>query len=88
MDFVLTRSDYERSKPHPDPYLCALRRFSVPASAAIVVEDSERGLKAAVAAGIDCAAVYHPFTAPQDFSKASYRIETLRHLITDVLEGS
>ena len=27
MDFVLVREDYERAKPHPEPYLTGLKRF-------------------------------------------------------------
>ena len=82
MDLILTNGDYPRSKPHPDPYLEALNRFGIEASAALVVEDSERGLRAAVAAGIDCAVVHHPFTAPQDFSAATYRLKTLGDLLS------
>jgi HAD superfamily hydrolase (TIGR01509 family) len=80
MDFVLTNKDYARSKPHPEPYLTALARFGIQPHQALVVEDSERGLKAAVAAGIDCAVVHHPFTASQNFSDATYRIGKLDDL--------
>lgn len=81
MDLVLTKGDYARSKPHPDPYLAALDYFGIKAENALVVEDSERGLKSAVAAGIDCAVVNHPFTAPQDFSAARYRIDRFSGLL-------
>ena len=82
MDLVLTNKDYQHSKPHPEPYLTALEHFGVAPDRALVVEDSERGLRAAVAANIDCATVYHPFTAPQDFSSATYRLGVLRELLT------
>ena len=45
-----------------------------------MVEDSSRGLSSAVAAGIDCAIVHNDFTQSQDFSQASYRIDTLVEL--------
>lgn len=80
MDLVLTNKDYARAKPEPDPYLAALEYFGIDRRQALVVEDSERGLRSAVAAGIDCAVVYHPFTAPQDFSQATYRINSLAEL--------
>ena len=51
----------------------------------LVVDDSSRGLSSAVAAGIDCAVVHHDFTATQDFSQASRRIESLRELKDIVL---
>ena len=37
--------------------------------------------RAAVAAGIDCAVVHHPFTEPQDFSAATYRMRQLTELL-------
>ena len=81
MDFVLTNVDYPRSKPAPDPYLAALERYGIAAEKALVVEDSERGLRAAVAAGIDCAVIDHPFTRPQNFSAARFRISQLKDLL-------
>ena len=80
MDFVLKRSHYQNSKPDPQPYLLALSRFGIEPSQALVIEDSERGLRSAVAAGIDCAAIYHPFTAGQRFAKAKYRFADLGEL--------
>jgi hypothetical protein len=39
-----------------------------------------------VAAGIDCAIVHNDFTKTQDFSQASYRIQTLIDLKDIVLD--
>jgi beta-phosphoglucomutase-like phosphatase (HAD superfamily) len=80
MDFVLKRSHYQNSKPDPEPYLLALHRFGIEAAQALVIEDSERGLRSAVAAGIDCAVVDHPFTASQHFDRARYRFPDLKAL--------
>lgn len=80
MSFVLVNGDYKRKKPHPDPYLTALERFSASKDETIVVEDSERGLKAAVAAGIDCVIVKNDFVRGQDLSTATHRIESLSML--------
>jgi len=80
MDFVLVREDYTLAKPHPEPYLTGLKRFGATKEETLVVEDSARGLNSAVAAGIDCAIVHNDFTKAQDFSGASYRIETLMEL--------
>lgn len=88
MDFVLTRDDYERAKPHPEPYLTALSRFGASAPEALVVEDSSRGLSSAVAAGVDCAIVHNDFTSGQDFSRARYRINTLAELTRLVSQGT
>ena len=80
MEFCLTRGDYERAKPHPEPYLAGLERFAASAAETVVVEDSARGLKSAVAAGIDCIVVANEFTATHDFSTATARVATFREL--------
>lgn len=88
MDFVLVREDYERAKPHPEPYLTGLKRFGATEEETLVVEDSSRGLNSAVAAGIDCAIVYNDFTKGQDFSQARHRIKTLIELKDIVLDAA
>lgn len=82
MDMILCEEDYPRAKPYPDPYLKALEIFRVDPKEAIVVEDSQRGLTAAVSAGIECAVVKNEFTASHDFSAATYRIDSLAELKT------
>jgi HAD superfamily hydrolase (TIGR01509 family) len=88
MDFVLVREDYQLSKPHPEPYLTGLNRLGAAREETLVVEDSSRGLSSAVAAGIDCAIVHNDFTKTQDFSRASYRIETLIELRDIILSAT
>jgi HAD superfamily hydrolase (TIGR01509 family) len=80
MEFYLTKGDYERSKPHPDPYLTGLQRFGASAAETVVIEDSERGLKSAIAAGIDCIVVANEFTAAHDLSKATAKVAMFREL--------
>lgn len=81
MDFVLCEEDYERAKPFPDPYLKALEIFSARAEDAVVVEDSNRGLKAAKSANIDCIVVENEFTLTQDFSQADFYIKRFDELL-------
>jgi len=80
MAFVLCSGEYEKAKPHPDPYLKGLKLFGAQKHEAIVVEDSQRGLHSAVSAGIDCVIVHNEFTASHDFTDATHRIETLKEL--------
>ncbi len=80
MEFYLARDDYEQAKPHPEPYLKGLQRFGATAAETVVIEDSARGLKSAVAAGIDCIVVANEFTAAHDLSKATARVATFREL--------
>ena len=69
-DFVLVREDYEVSKPEPEPYLVAMERNGLAADECLEVEDSERGLQAAVAAGLRCVVIRQGLTEQSDFSRA------------------
>jgi len=79
-DFVIDNEDCSHSKPHPEPYLLALQRFGATPEQALVVEDSARGLRAAVAAGIDCVVVHNSFTESHDFTGAAAKIDSLAQL--------
>ncbi len=81
MDFVLCVEDYDRAKPYPDPYLAGLNKFNAKDEETIVVEDSERGLKSAVAANIDCVIVKNDFVKTHDFTNAKYKIDDLSELL-------
>lgn len=80
MDFVLANGDYARAKPAPDPYLAALERFGARPDEAVVVEDSARGLQAAVAAGVECVVVANEFVKGQNLSAATWRIDSIAEL--------
>jgi len=81
MEFVLCSGEYARAKPYPDPYLKGLELLGGAKHEAIVVEDSQRGLRSAVSAGIDCVIVDNAFTAQHDFSAATHRINTIEGLL-------
>ncbi len=68
--FTLAIEDYGRAKPDPEPYLRAVARSGRGAAECLAVEDSERGLAAAAAAGLRCIAVPRGLTAGGDFSAA------------------
>lgn len=57
--FVVTGEDAPFHKPAPHLYRVALSRAGVDATAALAVEDSAVGVRAAKAAGIACLAVPH-----------------------------
>jgi HAD superfamily hydrolase (TIGR01509 family) len=69
-DFVLTASDYARTKPAPDPYLRAIERSGAAPEECVAIEDSERGLQAATRAGIRCIVVPSGLTRSCRFSGA------------------
>jgi HAD superfamily hydrolase (TIGR01509 family) len=78
--FVLTIEDYERPKPHPDPYLAGLARLGARPEETVAIEDSARGLRSALEAGLDCIVVRSPFTASQDFAGAWRVVDSIREL--------
>jgi beta-phosphoglucomutase len=51
-DAVVGAEDVSRGKPHPDLFLCAAAKLRVPPENCIVIEDSDVGIEAAVAAGM------------------------------------
>jgi HAD superfamily hydrolase (TIGR01509 family) len=69
-DFILTREDFTLSKPDPEPYFTAMARCGLPPEGCLVVEDSPRGVAAAVAAGIRCIAVPNELTRGGAFAGA------------------
>jgi HAD superfamily hydrolase (TIGR01509 family) len=82
--FVLTASDYTHSKPHPEPYLLAVERSGCRKDECLVIEDSERGLMAAKAAGIGCIVVPSAFTRGSNFAGAYKVLESLTELLAEL----
>lgn len=72
--------EVSRSKPAPDVYLAAARHLGVAPAACLAIEDSEPGVRAAVAAGMHCVAVPNRWTRHQDFSAADAVLADARYL--------
>lgn len=81
-DFVLTREDYQNSKPAPDPYLTALQRASAHPAQCLVIEDSPRGQQSALAAGLRCVLVSNPLLGASAFDPQSRLISDIGQLST------
>ena len=75
---VVTAADVEQHKPAPDAYQQALDRLGVIAANATVIEDSESGVTAAVAAGIPTLARRHEMNQRHDLTKAEVVLDSLR----------
>jgi HAD superfamily hydrolase (TIGR01509 family) len=81
-DFVLTNRDYVYTKPHPAPYLAALARCGLAPEQCMVIEDSERGLAAARAAGLRCIVVPRGLTRGCSFDGAYRVLDDTRGIAT------
>jgi HAD superfamily hydrolase (TIGR01509 family) len=85
-EFILAWEDYRHSKPHPEPYQMALQRLDLPAERCVVIEDSERGLESALAAGLRCVVVPNQLTQNCVFEGATTILPNLR-AVPDFLAG-
>jgi HAD superfamily hydrolase (TIGR01509 family) len=84
-ELILAREDYRLSKPNPEPYATALERLQLPASECLVIEDSERGLSAAKAAGLTCWVIPSALTRGSNFAAADRRFDELSALRRSLL---
>jgi HAD superfamily hydrolase (TIGR01509 family) len=75
---ILTSEDITHGKPHPEIYLKAAQRLNVAPGEMMVLEDSQNGCRAAVAAGAITVAVPAAHSQRHDFSGAALVAESLR----------
>jgi len=89
-DAVVAREDYARPKPSPDAYATAAARLECGANECLVVEDTERGVRAGLAAGMLVVAVPSHLTADNDFSGCVRRLDSLAEIdemLLDAIDG-
>jgi HAD superfamily hydrolase (TIGR01509 family) len=67
---VVSEEQVKNHKPDPEPYCRAMEIMKAEPESSIAVEDSERGLAAAVGAGLRCIIVPRELTKDQDFNTA------------------
>ena len=79
--FFITKEDIIHEKPHPEPYLLALKRTGLLPEECLVIEDSERGVTSAKAANLTCYAVPNRLTKKNDFSMADKVLDNIEELI-------
>ena len=68
---VVTGDDCPRRKPEPDAYLATLSALAAEPGTTVAVEDSDNGVRAALAAGLPVAAVSNDYTATQELDGAT-----------------
>lgn len=80
-DFLITSEDVAHVKPDPEPYLKAWKQSGLPKEACLVIEDTERGLTAAKAAGLTCFVIPNELSKNNDFSKADRVLKNVEELL-------
>ncbi|MEJ2703046.1 MAG: HAD family phosphatase [Sedimentisphaerales bacterium] len=83
---VVTKGDVERIKPYPDLFLHVADRMSEPAEQCLVIEDAEKGIVAADAAGMKSIAVPNEHTMSNDFSKATLVLDSLDQIDCELID--
>ena len=84
-ELVLTQGDYRASKPDPEPYLTAVARLGIAPERCLVLEDSERGLRAAKAAGLACWVLPSGLTRSFGFAEADHVLSGFPELLARLL---
>ena len=84
-DFILTSGDFKEPKPDPEPYLMAIKKSGLRKEECVVVEDSERGLTAALRAGLKCYVIPTSLTRNSSFSGATQILSSVTELIDELL---
>jgi len=74
---ILTSEDITEGKPHPEIYLKGAARLGIQPGEMLVLEDSQNGCRAAVAAGAITVAVPGPHSRRHDFSGAALIADSL-----------
>jgi HAD superfamily hydrolase (TIGR01509 family) len=82
---TVARQDYRQAKPQPDAFVTAAAKLGLLPDRCVVIEDTYKGVTAAVSAGIRCIAVPNEYTLHNDFSWASLVLSSLRELTPEVV---
>lgn len=85
---LLTAEDVTHGKPHPEIYLTAADRLAIAPTSMLVLEDSQTGTQAGVAARAHVVSVPHQHSRSHDFSSAIHIAEGLHDpFIFELLRG-
>jgi beta-phosphoglucomutase-like phosphatase (HAD superfamily) len=84
---IATSESAPRGKPHPDLFLYVAERLGVTAAECVVLEDAEKGVLAAHAAGMKVIAVPTRDTRGNDFSKATRVVASLADVTLPLLDS-
>lgn len=77
---IVGKNETARHKPHPDAFLTAAERLGLSPGECLVLEDAEKGLQAALAAGIPVIIAKSRETRPFEFPGADLVLDNLDEL--------
>ncbi|MDP4984417.1 HAD family hydrolase [Pseudoalteromonas tunicata] len=76
-EVIVTKDDVTQPKPHPEPYLSALKQLGQAAQFGVAIEDTCTGLTSAKGAGLLAIAVPNDHSQHQDLSLADHTCTNL-----------
>lgn len=79
-DFVISGEEVEKGKPEPDIFKQVAYTLGIQSNNAVVIEDSENGVKAAKEAGMKCIGFENPNSGMQNLSMADKVVKNFREL--------
>lgn len=84
---IVAREDYAEAKPAPDAWLAAAAALGCPPSDCVVIEDTQRGARAGLAAGMRVVAVPSDLTRDNDFTGCVRRLAHLDEITPALLDA-
>jgi HAD superfamily hydrolase (TIGR01509 family) len=84
---LVTAEDTKRRKPDPEGFIIAARKLGFSPEECLVIEDAEKGVLAAKAAGMKAIAVPNRYTESGDFSRADLVVKDLDQLDIGIVKG-
>jgi HAD superfamily hydrolase (TIGR01509 family) len=86
-EVIATYESAPRRKPYPDVFLHVAERLGVMPSQCVALDDAEKGIVAAHAAGMKAIAVPTPDTRGNDFSKAALVVPSLDAVTLELIDS-
>lgn len=86
-EVIATGEDVARLKPHPDLFLFVAGKLGVRPADCVVLEDAEKGVRAAHAAGMAVVAIPNVHTRANDFSLATRVLPSLHDVDLALLDS-
>lgn len=79
-DIIVTRDNIKSLKPDPEIFIKTAEMLQVDVSECLVLEDAQKGIEAAFAAGMKSIAIPNIYTFDNDFSKADLILKSLKEI--------
>jgi len=84
---IISREDVKKQKPNPDCFKIAVKKLGLSAHECIALEDSERGIIAAIGSGMKCIAIPNKLTENGNFMKATKIIKSITEVNINLIEN-